>query len=686
MANYGKIVITVDDFFLSIVGETIDIVANEGAQTNYNPLVLSLVRSEGKFKYGGSNSAMAANFAAAFQADYGVGGIIESRPVTVSVVDNVVTIEFTQYGWSFDVVPVEYADWYSWVITAEDVPESTFTLTGVSESTAASTPCLNIRRTFTETDGVYPISITSPVTKTCNASGDLWFDYLRAYNGIVTMVDDVGTPSSLQVNIVDVWSINQVSLSYLNGTANAYIEMEWDYNGIVAIFEYSLDGTTWQPGNTFYGLFTDDYTAYVRDQWGCTKSLAFSITVIPDPEKPEPFFEITPNQSFTFKKLLTFDNDALFPNQFNALYEQQSFKNRQFVKHCQRFNKSDSRPVQIRSTFATQAVKLIDSDGVDALTVVPTLKKQYVGLKDARDCMLRDAGNNQTYMYFINGQTYDYTTEVANGSYSLAGKLESWMYDIEAIQNVQIIGTTSMDGQYEVAGRDYDSLNKVSVLIINVQYDDVDQTAQGISKFVYNAEDFDVYEAVIPLAAFEGFYHLEATASDTDPRYTNQVWISEPIWVETLHADHVLIEWSDTKVIDDCDFSTGIEHIARIEGVFYKFGIDGEKETMEDDQGRIIPLKAIKKKQLTLETNHLPPYMVDKLTTAITHDNITINSLPIQTAELGEIEQVEGNSMQKLTITCQYNETVTYFDDNSIITPSSGLNVLGVSDQDVLGA
>jgi hypothetical protein len=78
--------------------------------------------------------------------------------------------------------------------------------------------------------------------------------------------------------------------------------------------------------------------------------------------------------------------------------------------------------------------------------------------------------------------------------------------------------------------------------------------------------------------------------------------------------------------------------------------------------------------------------MVDKLTTAISiHDNVTINSLPVQTSDFGEAETVDQNSMMKLVVNCQYNETVTYFDDNSVITPSSGGNVLGVSDGFVLG-
>ena len=48
--------------------------------------------------------------------------------------------------------------------------------------------------------------------------------------------------------------------------------------GGITAYEYSLDGSPWQPSNTFNGLAAGSYTATVRDANGCTTTCSFTIS------------------------------------------------------------------------------------------------------------------------------------------------------------------------------------------------------------------------------------------------------------------------------------------------------------------------------------------------------------------------------------------------------------------------
>lgn len=656
-------------------------------------LISNTVGGRGYFNIGTSNESCASNYAAALNRDYGISGLIFSNGILATATNNTVTVEALYYSDEegyIDAFIEEDLNWYNMVATDEVLATSVLSITGVTYSGSTPTPCTYIRRTIAVEDAVYPVTILSPTTKVCANSGELWFDYARNWNGTITLEDDDSNIDSIYVPIVEtLYSVTE-NIIYGNGYVNVILNTSLITNSeaIPLILEYSLDDVTYQYGNTFYGLFSGDYTGYVKDQYGCKKTVEFTVLAIPDAEKPSPFFEISLNQSFQIREVQTRDFDTSFPNMFEDLYSDNEFVNRTYKWYSQKFKLTDTRKIQIRSTYDTVSLDVYSVNDLD--TIIDTLEFdktiENIGLTDARDCFIKSGGDNTTYVYFTSGNTYDYGTLDPIGQYNLGGSLEYWMTK-ETIQNIQLSGSTEMDGEYEVIGYAYDTTISASVLIIGSTYNG-GPSESCIAKFVYNSEDFDVYETTLICNDYgEGCYLFTISATDTDTRYEDKNYISEPFEIiETIATEDgsgkvidnlVLIKWASDSVVNDIDFRTGIENGIRIEGTFYDFSIDGEKEVFDDDDGDIFPIKATKKRYLTLKTHDLPPYLIDLIATAITeHKYVLINGIQVQTKEYPSIESIDQGSTQTLSVACQVMNTTTYI-SNDITGENINYNVLG---------
>ncbi len=667
-------------------------------------LVSNTVGGQGYFNIGTSNESCAANFAAALIRDYGPNGLISQNNISATVDYNDVTIyalyySTEEYG-NIDYFEDSDAIWHDMTNTTEVLPADILSISEVTYSEAASSPTTNIRRTLTVANAVYPIQITSPVSKSCANAGELWFDHARSWAGVISITDS--SPETTTIGVFAVQQILDVTANVIYGSGYANIRLtpqistEVQYESIS--IEYSLDDVTYQPGNTFYGLLVGDYTGYIKDQYGGSKTVSVSITSIPDDSKPDPYFDISFNQSFQFREQLIRDYDVSFPNMFDDLYCENEFVNRAFKAYNQKFKYTDQRNIQIRSTYETVNVDVYSIDDTETSLDTITFSKriQNIGLKDSRDCLIKYGGDNKTYLYFTSGNTYDYDTGVASGTYNLSGSLEYWMTK-EYIQNIQISGSSTMNGQYEIIGYDYDTSINASVLVIGSTYTGTPNES-CIAKIIYNSEDWDIYEALVSMDAYgEGTYFMTLEASDADPRYEAKSYISEPFEIiQTIKTDSgsgvvsddlVLIKWADDEVVNDVDFRTGIENGIRIEGTFYDYSPSGEKEVFDDDNGDIFPLKATKKRIITLKTHDLPPYLIDLIATAISeHKYVLINGIQVQTKDYPSVESIDGGSTQTLSIDCQIMNTTTYV-SNDITGENTNYNVLGItySTKKVLG-
>lgn len=98
-----------------------------------------------------------------------------------------------------------------------------------------------------------------------------------AGNYTVIIRDANGCTTSQNINVAE-----PVALSAISANTNA--SCDGGNDGVIAVtatggnssYEYSLDGTTWQSGNTF-NVAPGNYTVYVRDNLGCNTSFPTSV-------------------------------------------------------------------------------------------------------------------------------------------------------------------------------------------------------------------------------------------------------------------------------------------------------------------------------------------------------------------------------------------------------------------------
>ena len=118
---------------------------------------------------------------------------------------------------------------------------------------------------------------------------------------------------------------------------------------------------------------------------------------------------------------------------------------------------------------------------------------------------------------------------------------------------------------------------------------------------------------------------------------------------------------------------------------FVLFNNGGEKESFTTDTGRVIPLREILTRDITLETGLIPQYVLEKLYIASAHDNLVMNGLPVAQQEKGENESklTEQNRMYTYSGVYRLNSTTIITDESGIVS-SSG-DVLGADSGLVIG-
>jgi gliding motility-associated-like protein len=105
------------------------------------------------------------------------------------------------------------------------------------------------------------------------------FNGVAAGSHTVTIIDNAGCTKNIPVNVSTgpglVTTVSKTDV-LCNGGATGTIIITQPAIGTPP-FEYSLDGVTWQPANTFTGLTPGAYTAYFRESNGCQGSQGITI-------------------------------------------------------------------------------------------------------------------------------------------------------------------------------------------------------------------------------------------------------------------------------------------------------------------------------------------------------------------------------------------------------------------------
>lgn len=669
--------------------------------------VAKITRSTyGQFTAGNGSLSLtqiALNVANAFIADVGAsGGLFQADISVLNQINAAFRVEFNDFGTP---VPNEFNDlvqptWLTYTITAEVPPAPEVEIGTITYSEAADLECVNIRRTFTLLNTVvadYPVSITSPVTKTANNSGELFFDYDRQSNpnAVLSITTNQAVTKSVTLASVAQYVINNVNVleNYTGATITVNVtESNVGSNQVdILEFEYSLDGVSWTTSNIFYGILAGSYTAYVRDNFGCEQSSAFTVVGITI-DKPAPYFAISKTNSFEYfneKERLTIDNDTVFANYDNAPVSEQGYTNIDvYGNYFQKVNKADSVKTQIATNYDSITAELIDVC-TDEVVLSPTVTEVVTNilLKDKRDCYVKPGLSGKSNIYFLSGNIYEPGTTTIDGTYTITnGRLPDFANTGTIESGVKITLSGGLFGTYDVEAAVYD--DEIQGWALQVNGNIVTVSTSAIAESLYNRLDYNIHEFISAFSTVAvGYYKLKITATDADPRYDDVEYISEIIHVKQVHDKVCLVTYTSNNNTQEIDYTTGIVHQLRVPARFVKFGSPPQREEFRTDTGNIIRLKDIISKLVTFETSLIPQYLLYKLLVCNAHDTITINGLSVVLSEEAEFEDLfeQRNGNYKYTAPYQLPDSLTISDETGIVSgdsfvlgTGSGVFVLGV--------
>ncbi len=485
--------------------------------------------------------ASAIEFVKAFNADYNL-----TKLFVVERVVNVVTIKSTDYDIDFDDARFEAPA----NITAQFTARGTepFAITSITFTPHATDKCgkvmVNVETTSTAD------AMTAPVSIPNNTDNPIVFEYSRLGFNITPVTVTKGSDTVYAIaNIPAAFNAASIQLQVdQNGTSSNVTVIMVTVGGLE--FEYSLDNTDFQESNLFSGLVSGDYTMYVRDQYGCVREKAFTISEIGSLRSP--YIHIPKSNSIRFANRITWGDCGNYKNDENTLSCEVDVP--VVFKEIQSFQSCDIITTQFRSNYEINDVVI--SGDVNPLTdpvFVPVEKKtNHMNLKDRRDAVRFVMETGQTGIYFTDGNIYNYDTGAQESEYALNGNLPEW----GVAGNWVKVGLS----WYLIEDVIFSDDKNAFVLVTTTGYTGDEGTIE-VSCF-YDRFNYEVYEFVIDFFNFLN-KRIQVNIHFTDSIFDQVNYISEVIDVKVRHKNTIEIRYKN-KQNTDVFFGTGIEHKVRI--------------------------------------------------------------------------------------------------------------------------
>ena len=453
----------------------------------------------------------------------------------------------------------------SWQIFNDISPA--FTIDSVILSPAV-TPCSHVKVTIT-TNQLATI-MYSPFVINPNTINPIVFEILRSgtrkniilenasgkQNGQYLEIPSLLNPSNFQVNVNN----------SPNG-ASVFIE---NTNTQGLVLEYSLDNIVWKSENVFSGLAVGNYTAYVRDNFGCLISIPFMVDEF---GIQSPFLYISKSNSFRFANRITWGDSENYKNDENTLSCEVDVK--LAYKEIQQFQSADVITTQFKSNYSSN-ISTIINENLSVVNVPVIKKSNNIGIKEKRDARKYNLGNGKTGLYFISGNIYDYNTNAIVSTYSLIGLTPEWAVIGNYFQISNI--------WYLIEEIIFDQSKNADVIVFSNNY--TGQEVNVIVGTIFNRENYDVYEFEIDMVNYiDKKFRVQLVNTNTNfPTITH---ISELIWCKVKHEKVLEIKYRNTTNTD-IFYSTGIEHKIRIPYIKINGKSDESSEIHKTDDNAIL--------------------------------------------------------------------------------------------------
>lgn len=452
-----------------------------------------------------------------------------------------------------------------------------------------------------------------------------------------------------------------------NGSGN--IEYEWIIDAVSGVFNQPTP-YTFQRSNFVTGIYFVHVKDVVKNQEG---TFQFTIGSPPDPNpQPNPdtigkYFKVPAMNSLQFVvKDIEIDPNTNPAGLDNQLLCEQEFEGYEPIKYFQKVNRPDNPVVQIHSDFQNNSVELRKASDDSTVKVYgATLKEHNVGVLTQ-------------YAITIRNSTTPGKTRVQFNSGDLEVPLEAGD-SFEILNNVD-----GFNGVYVVLEVIYDELVNVSYFLINKNYGLVASTSVGDGKFASNLTDYNVYETVIDLSGVaDGEYYVWIKPNNVAVP-SNLYAVSEPVSVTESHYNTVLVSCKCVDNAFDVTWTTGYLCQIRLDAWF---GDDrkggGVRSTTRSSSYKLIKINAKKARNIIFKNKKgrpVPPWMIEKLDTAMDCDFIALNNVQVQTDKELDASKIEDSLWNNFSISVEalgwydkYNSTDTgTLSDGGLILSNTG--------------
>ncbi len=676
MANYAKVTIEFND--VPTLGQTIDIVLSANSISNIN-IVEKCKHTRvapGQYEMGITPYASAINLRDAIIADY----VPLSSQLLVSLDENIniVTIEWLDYdNASFTNNSTESN--VTITITEEIPPDPQFSILSYeAQPPQIESVCSYQRVKLTVENAVYPISINySGGTKSAANDSELWVEVPRYLPGEITLTDDTDATDSITPAQIICYFIIAVDVNEsLSGATITIISGINHLPGNPLNLEYSLNGTDYQSSNVFSGILAGNYTAYLRDSFGCVKTKEFTVEGL-ETLRPEPSFIIEKANPLRFVN----SDSVTIENVENTLFNNQDIPNIEKYYFRQPFQLGTVVRTQIKTSYRDITAKVIDDCTGEILqTITPDLKIQNIAQKDKRDCIFATNSEDGNLMiFFPQGNIYEPGTDTVINTYSSRGQLPSFA-QIGMFVSLQL----GFGNYNDIQIKDFIYSENYGYWCMTTDVTSIlgDDVSSGTCESVYNAEEYDVYE--FSFTENKGQFRVEIEATDENSNYSDLLFESEPFVFDDFE-NIVNIRYLSEDNQSGINYQTGIVFNLDIPGRFFKYSPGGEDEAFEDDYGNRQIQKAVYFSQLELETGMIPAWLAEKIVIASTHEDLTIQGIDVTMADRPEIEAMSENNNPLYVLTGVYQVNNRVIRDERTGIVSSSRAVIGVDGGAVLG-
>lgn len=562
------------------------------------------------------DSLMAAlDYRTSFEVDYNV-----PNKFSLIVSGNEVTIEGLTNA-------IEFSDFYS--STGNEsaiITNAAYTnpLTYSIEYLQATNNCTDVKVKVTANKVI--TNVTSPIVL---APGALTFefDHIRGVDFNLAFTDGTDNISETETT-PSVLENPETNIINKPSGANVLISV----NNPDLTLQYSVDGVGYQASALFQTMVVGNYTAYVKDQFGCVKSSPFEITAFtPQIDVLTPIFYISNANSIGFKKVEIWDNKDIYKTDENTLsFEELKLTNGIVRPYVQRWQSNDTIPTQFISNYGTHTIKVLENGNETLLSAVK--KSNNIGLQDKRDARIFEMSDGKTGIYFISGNIYDYGTTDVSGSYNSNSELPDWAV---INRNVYIEEV----GDYLILENIIDDPSKNKILVFSPGYIGVEKDTTVST--IYNLFDWEIYEFDIDMSVYEDKC-FQVSIDATDTTFTAISHLSEIQNVLEYQKGTIELKaWSNTN--GDIFYPiTGIKHTLRLEYGYFRKVDENEKDNRFGDDS-ISSISSLHRDKKELKVIRIPTRIVDKVQQMCGLDNILLNRQPF-TSEAPDSPEVLGNT------------------------------------------